>query len=509
MGVQSPFKVLDLNFVDLTGKKLLNHPLEPQNYSAIPDSYRDVEKIARGKALWRNKELIESPQGRTLKARCMSCHFNDGSDLKFFGFSLETIASRARFHGMSDAETDDLQAYIASLPIERRANPWDPPFQPGPGLSARSGLDWVAGAGIDAVQESASTTAAHVVGEHATADDFDAFSELQTLDVPVPIELPDWNSWLPLVHPDDYYDGAPYKTFVAPVVAALESRMRLHPDQHWYWETDARRVFLANVSHIEVPLHKLKDKTLSAFERRMRLDMNKLPLVKVLGSAMANPVTLERKVFPGQGVAQHMFMEVAPFETSGTMPLAVRNFGIDSPETLDLQWWNLAMQGIRNNSWEHQVFGFRWSYFATTFGALIEQELDNTGELVLYAKKMLELGKVRGFLEINKESYQKLFGHLQRRYWNANPEIANALLNAIVDTYYRLGGRTSMLRASLVYPSQTLATSTNYQDAIRLWADLLKGANATTGVNHDTLLRLASMCEEVWPNEDWARFVTR
>lgn len=66
------------------------------------------------------------------------CHTFTGRDLKYINMSNKALKERTIFHGFTDQDGDDIAAYIRSLPdpVYPNARPWNPPFQPGPGLDA-------------------------------------------------------------------------------------------------------------------------------------------------------------------------------------------------------------------------------------------------------------------------------------------------------------------------------------------------------------------------------------
>lgn len=65
------------------------------------------------------------------------CHFTQGTDLKIFNYSNHAIQRRSEFHGLSEQDGLDIAAYIRglSVPVPPKGRPWNPPFQPGPGVS--------------------------------------------------------------------------------------------------------------------------------------------------------------------------------------------------------------------------------------------------------------------------------------------------------------------------------------------------------------------------------------
>jgi hypothetical protein len=113
-----------------------------------PDTWtpplRDPVSIRTGRELWLSAQLTAStlPNARPIRAHCADCHAHDGRDLKYFGFSNVSIAARSRFHGPSDLQGQQIASYIRSLPVPSPGRPWNPPYQPGPGLDAQPVANW-------------------------------------------------------------------------------------------------------------------------------------------------------------------------------------------------------------------------------------------------------------------------------------------------------------------------------------------------------------------------------
>ena len=58
------------------------------------------------------------------------------------------------FHGLTAQQGDQIASYIRSLNMPSPGWPWNPPYQPGPGLDSQPVSNWAAGAGINAVLDS-------------------------------------------------------------------------------------------------------------------------------------------------------------------------------------------------------------------------------------------------------------------------------------------------------------------------------------------------------------------
>src|SRR5207244_2151827 len=81
------------------------------------------------------------------------CHTTTGGDLKYVNMSNKALKQRTIFHGFTEQDGDDIAAYIRSLSgtVPTKSRPWNPPYQPGPGLSTATAHDFFAGCGIDCV----------------------------------------------------------------------------------------------------------------------------------------------------------------------------------------------------------------------------------------------------------------------------------------------------------------------------------------------------------------------
>jgi hypothetical protein len=182
--------------------------------------------VTTGKALWEGSKAIkEFPGGPTTTASCSDCHAADGRDLKYFNYSNKSIEVRSQFHSLSTEEGKQIASYIRSLttPAPAQARPWNPPYQPGPGLDASA---WAAGAGLQCVLNSdremlpylfssnppkdCSTTSRRALVDTSSAvlnSVIDSAATLNVREMPIAMQLPDWNAWLPKVYPEDVWSN--------------------------------------------------------------------------------------------------------------------------------------------------------------------------------------------------------------------------------------------------------------------------------------------------------------
>jgi hypothetical protein len=188
---------------DIEGDPLLN------NYLPITE-----------KGFWYGYTNLSS--GKEIKAKCTSCHLQDGRDLEIFSYSNKSIIERSKFHALTEEEGKLIATYIRSLSEEtptsgsigRYGRPWNPPYQPGPQLEGKPIEQWAAGAGLDAVLEEDADMFQYLFPDGVTQEElykvFDSDATSDRTEIPVAIQFPDWKHWLPIVHPMDAYTKDDY-----------------------------------------------------------------------------------------------------------------------------------------------------------------------------------------------------------------------------------------------------------------------------------------------------------
>ncbi len=215
-GFTSGYRILKFN-LQRGGQNALTETLfgddDPKLWTAPMSNPGDIQK---GRDLWNSEsKLKESPLStRVLRAACSSCHAADGRDLKYFNYSNWSIQERSKFHGLSELEGQQIASYIRSInaPNPKQARPWNPPYQPGPGLDAKPVEEWAAGAGVNAVLTSDKDMLPYLfpqgTSQTAITNTSSIKGTLNVRELPVPLQLPDWNEWLPEVHPLDIWGDA-------------------------------------------------------------------------------------------------------------------------------------------------------------------------------------------------------------------------------------------------------------------------------------------------------------
>lgn len=222
-GVTSGFRVLGFN-LQVNGANLIPPATfvydDPSKWTAPSSSAAD---IAAGKALWTSAALSDPAAGALvpIKAHCADCHTSDGRDLKYFNYSNLSIETRATFHGLTAQQGLQLASYIRSLNVPSPGRPWNPPYQPGPGMDSQPVASWAAGAGLSAVLSTDQQMLPYI--QPITAAGY-----LNARETPVVFELPDWNSWLPIVHPIDGF-GTFQSSTLATAFQAISKQIAAAP----------------------------------------------------------------------------------------------------------------------------------------------------------------------------------------------------------------------------------------------------------------------------------------
>jgi hypothetical protein len=228
------YRVVDFNIYNINGEAMINaddfEEVDPSLWEPIHD---DPTSIEEGKVLWNTKNLTDNPKNPSvIKAKCASCHSVNGEDLKYFNYSNKSIIERSKFHGLTELESEKIASYIRDLAVQVPENgrPWNPPYQPGPGLDAKAASDWSAGAGLEWVLDSDKDMMPYIFQE-GTSDVamdavFDIKGTLNIREIPIAIQFPDWNKWLPEIHPLDLMSNSAYESILTGIGGVRRSRSR-------------------------------------------------------------------------------------------------------------------------------------------------------------------------------------------------------------------------------------------------------------------------------------------
>ena len=220
-GLASGYRVLDWNFLTAEGSEVLSRACFVEE---APETWTpprpDAASIHAGQELWHTASLVASslPSSPRIQAHCSDCHAHDGRDLKYFNFSNGSIVARSRFHGLTTLQGEQIASFIRSLPFPNPGRPWNPPYQPGPGLDKQPISNWAAGAGLSWILDQDAnglkyllvspgarpdSLDPHQLGRLITPDVFRPDGNLNAREIPIAMQLPDWSQWLPRIHPKD------------------------------------------------------------------------------------------------------------------------------------------------------------------------------------------------------------------------------------------------------------------------------------------------------------------
>lgn len=204
-GTSIGYRVLGFNFMASPESEPLIPASEftqedPSTWKSPIDS---AAAIAEGKTLWYSASLWDG--GRPIRATCSDCHAHDGRDLKYFNFSNRSIIERSIYHRLTRDEGTKIASYIRSLPVpyEENGRPWNPPYQPGPGIDSKPVRSWAAGAGLEWVLDRDYDTLKYLFPNDASISSYSFTNITKAREIPLYIQFPDWNHWLPTVHPFD------------------------------------------------------------------------------------------------------------------------------------------------------------------------------------------------------------------------------------------------------------------------------------------------------------------
>jgi hypothetical protein len=204
-GVSIGYRVLAFNFMASPDSQ----PLVPagefvrEDPSAWRPPLDSAEAIAEGKKLWYSAPLWDG--GRPIRVSCSDCHAHDGRDLKYFNYSNKSIVERSIYHRLTRDQGTKIASYIRSLPVpyEENGRPWNPPYQPGPGLDSKPVRSWAAGAGLEWVLDRDYDTLKYIFPDEASVDSYNFSKTTNPREIPLYVQFPDWNHWLTHRHPID------------------------------------------------------------------------------------------------------------------------------------------------------------------------------------------------------------------------------------------------------------------------------------------------------------------
>ena len=211
-GIGSGFRILAFNLEDANSNMLLpSSDFTAVNPATWTAPLNDQADINAGQTLWQSASLVSSPGGSPILAHCQDCHAMSGRDLKYFNFSNYAIEARSVFHGLSQLQGEQIASYIrAGLPnVPNPGFPWNPPYQPGPGLLSQPVANWAAGAGLSAALDNDIDALPYLFPDGiGNINDVAVTGWVDFAEIPEALQFQDWNHWLPTVAPVDTWGSS-------------------------------------------------------------------------------------------------------------------------------------------------------------------------------------------------------------------------------------------------------------------------------------------------------------
>jgi hypothetical protein len=530
-GRASGFRVLDFNVQDSSGNSLLPSSAftwdDPNTWKA-PSSL--ASDIAGGKTLWNTAALTvpTSTGPKPIVAHCADCHAQDGRDLKYFNYSNNSIHARAMFHGLTGQQGDQIASYIRSLDVPNPGRPWNPPYQPGPGLDSLPVADWSAGAGINAVLQHDADMLPYLMPSGSTADWSPGTPSTPALlsarEMPIVMQLPDWNMWLPTVAPVDAFgsgflssqDYTNYQTI----------RARLVPNDPTSYANNKEKMALWNVYDRNFYNSMRKPWTDPAWN-------DPHYVASLLGERMWNMVKMweVNQEFGLEGMAQIVFGPLAdsrawysgePFFASPNMlqvpPSAFGNGLENTVDYLSLVWYHLqlVLNYSNNRGSTGQIQSIDWPYstsYVNRLGAL-DTPNTNTGLLMtLWLIKGLQASENGDGPEFGSSGWSPNVNNASKlvEYGIWHLDIAQSDKIAIMEAYLRLWlAKVTSFTAAQFY-NGNWASPTQIPDPIGVdtqgnntpgfgdYVVYMIPYYAYEGVNPTLLGQIVTWAKTVWP----------
>jgi hypothetical protein len=469
---------------------------------------------------------------KPILAHCSDCHATDGRDLKYFNYSNNSIQARALFHGLTAQQGQQIASYIRTLNVANPGRPWNPPYQPGPGLDSQPVINWAAGAGLDAVLDSDQMDAdkqmlAAMFPSGIQDSVFAATSRLNQRELPLPVQLPDWNQWLPGTHPMDAYGSTFTSSGYNTIFQTLSSSLQLQ-NSAVYVKQGANfaawfNAFYTLYNQVGAPIWAVPGGGWTPATTDAMYSLPQWGMVK--SWELMNEFQLEgfsQNVF-GANADPRGWNSALPFFTAphelkmnsnGTPGL--RNGSRADFLYLSYAWYNLQL--ILNNSHQQDHFPIDFTYipgFVESLGSLNSPQAGiQTMWMIKGLQGMQETGA--GGPQLGIEGWQpsvSQISYLVTTEWNTNvwtgvdPTTRAALTTGIVKSW--------LAQASQFTPQQyykggwTTATAIpvpggNAYDFVFVdWAWYMIPRFTFVGVDPTLVGQLAQWTQTMWPSANW------
>jgi len=517
-GRSSGYRVLELNFEDGTGRALLSSSAFVEE---DPDQWEPPlsagAAIAEGERLWRYASL-DAPGRGPIQAKCADCHAQDGRDLRYFNYSNYAIRQRARFHGLSAQQGEQIASYIRSLDAPNPGRPWNPPYQPGPWLDSKPVEEWAAGAGIDAVLDADVETY-----DYLPADVYPATANLNVRETPLALQLPDWNHWLPEVHPLDAWGDAfanhgLYKSY-------LELRSELRPGDAAAYRSAREELKLWVVDWQEFTRPRSEGVSWTAERRRAVYSTTLWKLVKLWELMQENRLEgLGRSVFDHSLAEDRAWFSAFPFFVSPNMQHLPAGPGLANGEDevrtyLSFIWYHVQLILNNSNGEQYGTSPVDWPY---VYGFI--KDLSNDGRRqqaglqTLWLIKALQISNhgrgpergVNGWMPQVNDISRPLHPSWRYIWEGVSPSLQATSLQALTQSWLNEVSKfTPQQYYDGNWASRSETPSSNSPDGRfvdRIWYTIPRLRHR--GVSPALTSQIIAWASTVWPNANWRALET-
>ena len=533
-GRVSGFRVLAFNILAANGSALLPAAtFVSQNPNSWLPPSTSASDISAGQTLWRTAALttpLATGGVKSIQAHCSDCHAQDGRDLKYFNYSNNSIVTRALFHGLSTQQGNQVASYIRTLNVVNPGRPWNPPYQPGPGLDSQPAINWAAGAGLSAVLSSdqAMLNAMFPSGMQSSSPVFAATSRLNQRQLPLPFQLPDWNQWLPGTHPKDAFGSTFTNSGYNTIYQTIGSRLQVNDAAAYVAQkTNMSNWFGAFYSlYVQVGTPIWNGGT-SAWTPAAVDDMYSLPqwgLVKTW--ELNNEFQLEglsQSIFGSQADPRAWFSNlpffVSPHELKmpSTGVAGLRNGTAADYNYLSYIWYNLQLILNDSNGTQSFQYPIDWSYaegFVKSMGSMAPPQAGTqTMWMIKGLQVMQELGEGP---QLSGNGWQPF---VTQPSWLVTPEWIGGVWNG-VDSTTRVALSTGIVTSWLQQVKQfspqqfyaggwTTATTvpkaggSAYDNVFPDWVWYMIPRFKFIGMDAGLTSQLATWAQTVWPLGNW------
>jgi hypothetical protein len=529
-GRSSGFRVLAFNVQAADGTSLLPTSTfvkgDPDSWQPPSSSSSD---IAAGQALWHSAALtvpVSPGVTKPILAHCADCHATDGRDLKYFNYSNNSIQARSVFHGLTAQQGDQIASYIRTLNVPNPGRPWNPPYQPGPGLDSQPVANWAAGAGLDAVLDTDEEMVSAMFPSGFQSSTFAATSRLDQRETPIPVQLPDWNQWLPGTHPIDAFGSTFTSSGYNTIFQTLSSNLQVgNPATYAAQEGNLNSWFSAFYTlynQVGAPIWAIPGGGWTPTTTDAMYSLPQWGMVKTWELMNENQLEgFSQQVFgpnaDPRGWYSNLPFFVSPHElkmnSNGTPGL--RNGSPADYTYLSFIWYDLQL--ILNNSHQQDHFPIDYGYengFIKGLGSLSSPE---AGIETLWMIKGLQALQETGTgPQLGIEGWQpsvSQISYLVTTEWNTNvwtgvdPNTRAALTTGIVQSW--------LTQASQFTPQQyyaghwTTPTATPvqggnaYDEVFVDWVWYMIPRFTFVGVDPSVVGQLATWAHTIWPTPNW------